>query len=79
MNLDPDKTYVACAVIDGRRYWGGPLRGDRCSSANIKRTTVEEVGLFLAGLAHPNLSRAESIEVYELPSPTLTVQGPFTR
>ena len=74
MQLDPSKTYVACALADGRRHWSTPLRGDCCNSINVKRTTIEEIGLFLAGLAHYDLRLCESVEVYELTAPALVMQ-----
>ena len=72
MQIDCTKFYVACAVANGRRYWSMPIAGNNCSSSNVKRTTVEEIGLFLANFAYYGL--AQAVEVYELPTPITTLQ-----
>ena len=51
-----------------------PGAADCCNSINVKRTTIEEIGLFLAGLAHYDLRLCESVEVYELTEPALVMQ-----
>ena len=73
MQIQPGMSYIACVNANGQRYWSRPMQGDRCSAANIKRTTVEEVGIFLASFVYDDLDRADSIEVYALPAPTLTI------
>jgi hypothetical protein len=74
MILDPDVFYVACVIAEGGRHWSSPMQGRRCSSSNVKRTTVEAVGCFLGSLCFYDVSLAERIEVYALPAePILTL------
>jgi len=78
MKIDPNKLYQVSVLIEGHYYWSKPMEGRRCNSIGIQRTTVREVGLFLASFACSNPSKAELIEVYELPQPCLIINGPFT-
>jgi hypothetical protein len=74
MQLDPDTFYVACVVTGDRRNWSSPMQGRHCSSSNVKRTTVEAIGRFLAGLSHYDPSLTDAIEVYAMPTePILTI------
>lgn len=73
MKIDPNKLYQVSVLIEGRCYWSKPMEGRGC-----KRTTVREVGLFLASFACSDPLKAELIEVYELPQPCLIINGPFT-
>lgn len=72
--LDPNKIYVACAIATkGHRHWSRPLCGNNCDSMGTKRTMVEELGLFLIDMAY-DLRLCQTIEVYELSAPILTMQ-----
>lgn len=74
MQLDPDTFYVACVIADGRRCWSSPMQGRHCSSANVKRSTVEAIGCFLGSFCFCDVNVADAIEVYTLPSePILTL------
>ena len=74
VQLDPDTFYVACVIADGRRHWSSPMQGRHCSSANVKRCTVEAIGRFLGSICFYDVNVADAIEVYALPSePILTL------
>jgi len=79
MNLDPDTFYVACVIADGRRHWSSPMQGRHCSSANVKRTTVEAIGRFLGSFCYYDVNVAERIEVYALPSEPILTLDPAER
>ena len=74
MPLNPDAFYIVCVFARGNRYWSVPLQGRHCSSSNVKRTTVEQIGTFLASMAFYDLNLAERIEIYTIPSPILTLR-----
>jgi hypothetical protein len=73
MPLNPDAFYIVCVFARGNRYWSPPLQGRHCSSSNVKRNTVEQIGSFLGSLAFYDLALADRIEVYIIPSPILVL------
>jgi hypothetical protein len=76
MQLNPDTFYVACVIAEGRRRWSTPMQGRHCSSANVKRTTVEAIGRFLGSFTFYDVNVADAIEVYALPSEPLLTLDP---
>jgi hypothetical protein len=75
MKIDKDKDYVVRVTSNGHQCWSRAMPGGGCSSMNIQRNTVEEVGLFLASfVAIPG--NMELVEVFELTQPLLTLRNP---
>lgn len=81
MKIDPDAHYVV--RINFTRHnkpysiWSQPMRGNHCCSSNIQRTTVEEMGQFLASMHFKG--QYDSVEVYILPTvPVLKLAGPMS-
>lgn len=65
-NIDPAKTYATKVTTDtGSIVWCGPTPGNCVSSINVKRTTLQELGVFAAEFK-VDLRRAVCIEVYEI-------------
>lgn len=79
VQLDPNTFYVACVIAHGRRHWSSPMQGRHCSSANVKRSTVEAIGRFLGSFCFYDVSVADAIEVYALPSEPLLTLEPSSR
>lgn len=75
MKINKGSVYVARVLSGGLEYWTRAMRGDNCSSITIKRTTVKEVGLFLASFVVARPDYADSIEVFELAEPELTLSS----
>jgi len=72
-----DAYYVARGVTDrGQEVWSKPIHGLRCSSSNVKRTTVEEVGIFMLGF-YTDPGYLVKVEVFKVPdAPILTQTTP---
>lgn len=76
MNLE-DAYYVARGITDrGDMVWSRPIHGLRCSSINVRRTTVEQLGPFLLEPI-TDLRYVVKIEVFKVPEmPILTQTSP---
>lgn len=66
MNLE-DAYYVARGITDrGQEVWSRPMHGLRCSSSNVKRTTVEQLGIFMLEFI-TDIRYIVKIEVFKMP------------
>ena len=75
MKVNRDSFYVVRVTSGGHERFSHAVKGDNCSSINIKRDTVEDVGMFLASFVAASITKSDVIEVFELSQPVLTMQG----
>lgn len=77
MVLESNAYYVVCVLSRGMIYWSGVYQGGKCFSSNVKRTTMESVGYFLASLAlGRDSTEKDVIKIYRLPDlPVMAFNG----